>query len=127
VAKYVLDASAVLALVHGEPGHQEVVRLLGDAAISSVNLSEVAAKLIEKGLAIKSIRPDLLALGLEVVPFDEALAFRTAELRPATRRSGLSLGDRVCLATAEMTSAVAVTADRSWSTLKVPVKVQVLR
>jgi PIN domain nuclease of toxin-antitoxin system len=127
VAKYVLDASAVLALVHGEPGHQEVVRLLGDAAISSVNLSEVAAKLIEKGLAIESIRPDLLALGLEVVPFDEALAFRTAELRPATRRSGLSLGDRVCLATAEMTSAVAVTADRSWSTLKVPVKVQVLR
>jgi PIN domain nuclease of toxin-antitoxin system len=127
VAKYVLDASAVLALVHGEPGHQEVVRLLGDAAISSVNLSEVAAKLIEKGLAIESIRPDLLALGLEVVPFDEALAFRTAELRPATRRSGLSLGDRVCLATAEMISAVAVTADRSWSTLKVPVKVQVLR
>jgi len=127
VAKYVLDASAVLALVHGEPGHQEVVRLLEDAAISSVNLSEVAAKLIEKGLTIESIRPDLLALGLEVVSFDEALAFRTAELRPAARRSGLSLGDCVCLATAEMTRAVAVTADRSWSTLKVPVKVRVLR
>jgi PIN domain nuclease of toxin-antitoxin system len=127
VASYVLDASAVLALVHGEPGHLEVVKLLGNAAISSVNLSEVAAKLIEKGLTIESVRPDLLALGLEVLPFDEPLAFRAAEMRPATRRFGLSLGDRACLATAERAKAVAVTADRGWSTLKLSVRVQVLR
>ncbi len=127
MASCVLDASAVLALLQREPGHLQVAKSLGDAAISSVNLSEVAGKLIEKGLTAESIRPDLLALGLEVAPFDEPLAFRAAEMRLATRRAGLSLGDRACLATAEKFKAVAVTADHNWNALKLPVKVLIVR
>jgi PIN domain nuclease of toxin-antitoxin system len=127
VNEYVLDASAVLTLLHREPGHARVAALLGKSAISAVNLCEVASKLADRGLPIHAVQADLLALGFEVISFDASLAFRAAELRSLTRHLGLSLGDRACLATAEARQAVAITADRSWSQLKVGAKVQVVR
>lgn len=53
-------------------------------------------------------------LGLEVAPMTEGQAGRSAELRPATRAAGLSLGDRACLALAAELGAPALTADRGW-------------
>ena len=127
MSAYVLDASAVLALLNREPGHELVAGLLGEAAASTVNLSEVASKLSDKGLDPLSIRPDLLALGLSVIPFDEELAFEAAALRSSTRHAGLSLGDRACLATAAALGATAVTADRDWDRLDLAVKITVVR
>ncbi len=125
--EFVLDASAILSLLHREPGHAEVANLISESAVSAVNLSEVASKLADRGLPPESVKADLLALGFEVVPFDESLALRAAALRPPTRRLGLSLGDRACLATAQARQAIAVTTDRSWSRLKVGTKIQVVR
>ena len=42
-----LDASAVLAVLNGKRGEKKVIPLLPESAISAVNLSEVAAKLLE--------------------------------------------------------------------------------
>ena len=39
-----LDASAVLALVHDEPGADEVAAALPDAALGAANLAEVIGK-----------------------------------------------------------------------------------
>jgi PIN domain nuclease of toxin-antitoxin system len=127
VSDYVLDASAVLSLLHREPGHEQIASVLGRSAICSVNLCEVASKLADQGLPIEAVQSDLLALGFEVITFDETLAFRAAELRSITRRLGLSLGDRACLATAQVRRAIAVTTDRSWSRLKLEAKIQVVR
>jgi PIN domain nuclease of toxin-antitoxin system len=127
VSEYVLDASAVLALLHREPGHARVAALLGKSAISSVNLCEVASTLADRGLPIEAVQADLLALGFEVISFDAPLSFRAAELRSLTHHLGLSLGDRACLATAEACQAVAVTTDRTWSRAKVEAKIQVVR
>ena len=127
VSKYVLDASALLALLQREPGHLQVAKRLGDTAISTVNLCEVASKLMERGLPRESVGPGLLALDLDIVPFDEALAFRAAELRSSTRRFGLSLADRACLATAEAFQATALTTDRSWSRLKLNAGIEIVR
>jgi PIN domain nuclease of toxin-antitoxin system len=127
VSEYVLDASAVLALLHHEPGHQQVAALLRESAISSVNLCEVASKLVDRGLPREAIETDLLALGFKVLVFDEVLAFRAAQLRPPTGFLGLSLGDRACLATAIARQSVAVTTDRSWTRLKVQAEIRVLR
>jgi PIN domain nuclease of toxin-antitoxin system len=48
------------------------------------------------------------------VPVDEDLALQAALMASATRRLGLSLGDRICLALAKRTGLPALTADRSW-------------
>lgn len=122
-----LDASAILAFLYLEPGHGTVARILAGSAVSAVNLCEVAAKLSELGLTGSEIRSEIFALGMDVVSFDEPIAYQAAELRLQTRRHGLSLGDRACLATAASRGAVAVTADRAWSRLKVGVKVKVVR
>jgi PIN domain nuclease of toxin-antitoxin system len=127
VVKYVLDASAVLALLQREPGHQRVEKMLVEAGISAVNLCEVASKLAAKGLEEAIVRPELLALGLEVIPCDEAVAFRAARIHAAARPTGLSLGDSVCLASAAIAGAVAVTTDRAWSRLKGAPRVQQIR
>lgn len=123
----VLDASAVLALFHREPGWESVAASLEGAAISAVNLAEVATRMLERGLLNERVREDLAALRLEIAPFDETLAFEAAGLRSATKHACLSLGDRACLATAKRLGVRAITADRQWSRLRVGVQVQVIR
>ena len=127
MSEFVLDASAVLALLNEETGADTVAALLPDSAISAVNLSEAAARLIERGVPKRRIPQVFRMLALPVVPFDEALAYRAAEFRSTTRKRGLSLGDRACLATAEQLGACAVTADRVWTGLRLPVKIRCIR
>ena len=49
MSEVVLDASALIAVLREEPGAAAVEAVLDDAAISTVNLSEVQAKLVERG------------------------------------------------------------------------------
>jgi ribonuclease VapC len=123
----VLDASALLALLQNEPGGDLVQELLETAAISSVNWSEVAQKALDWQTEIEGLRQELEALGLEIMPFTAPLAEMTARLRPATRQAGLSLGDRACLALAAVLDLPAVTADRVWPDLGLPLKIRVVR
>ncbi len=127
MSRSVFDASAVLALLNREPGRDRVHKLLDDAAISSVNLSEVVAKLIDRGLDRSDIEGELRGLGLELILFDWSLALHSGELRRPTRALGLSFGDRACIATAMSLGAPAVTTDRAWVNLEVGVKVITVR
>ncbi len=117
--KNVLDASAVLAVLNGEPGEKKVIPLLAESVISAVNLSEVAAKLLEAGMDEESAQIAVSVLGIgEIADFTEDLAWNAARLRPLTKQNGLSLGDRACLALAIKLKVPAVTADQEWSKLK---------
>ena len=125
----VIDASALLALLNGEPGGDQVAPLLADAAMSTVNWSEVVQKALAHGVAgtANNLRTDVESLGLELLPFTPAHAETAAALWSSTRHAGLSLGDRACLAVAAELGATAVTADRAWAGLEVPVAVHVVR
>lgn len=117
--KNVLDASAVLAVLNGERGEKKVVPLLAESAISTVNLTEVAAKLLEAGMDETSAQLAVAVLGIgEIVDFTTDSAWEAAVLRPHTKQYGLSLGDRACLALAIKLKVPAVTADKEWSKLK---------
>jgi PIN domain nuclease of toxin-antitoxin system len=69
----------------------------------------------------------LAAMGLDVVAHDAALAMRTGELRPLTRRLGLSLADLACLALAEREQSYVLTADRAWSKVTLGLDIRVIR
>jgi PIN domain nuclease of toxin-antitoxin system len=127
VASIVLDASAVLAHLNGEPGAERVAAYLGDALICAVNFAEVVTKLVERGAALSLIRPALSRYGFEIAVFDEDLAVRTGALRTKTKAFGLSLGDRACLALAERSGLPVLTADRMWKDLGLAVTIEVLR
>lgn len=124
----VLDASALLALLHGETGAERVaVALREGAAMSAVNLSEVLAKLAEAGIPPGLARDRLDALRIEVIAFDAALAYAAALLRVPTRPLGLSFADRACLATAHARTLLALTADRSWAAIADGPTIEVIR
>lgn len=124
-----LDASAVLALLQTEPGHALVQAHIerGNCFISSVNVTEVLTRLIDRGMSVDDAEAVLDALELEVAAFDDTAARAAAALRVATRAQGLSLGDRACLALAAQHKAVAVTADRVWRDVKCGVRVELIR
>lgn len=123
----VLDASALLALLDGEPGQEVVALLVPGAVIGTVNLAEVVGKLAERGMPEGGIREALDGLALEVHPADEELAYAAGVLRPRTREQGLSLGDRACLAVASMLDMPTYTADRAWAELDLDIEVRLIR
>lgn len=126
----VLDASALLALIQNEPGAELVSETIthDKAVISSVNLSEVIAKLAESGMPEAAIRDFQDQLPVEVIDFKQATALEAGLLRPSTRQFGLSLGDRACLATAKTMGHLPIlTADKSWAKLGEDFKITVLR
>lgn len=125
--KCVLDASALLALLQGEPGADEVQQLLQTAAMCSVNWSEVLQKALDRQTEIEGLQGELEALGLEILPFTAVLAETTARLRESTRHAGLSLGDRACLSLAAVLSLPAVTTDRVWAEIGLAIDVRVVR
>lgn len=123
---FVLDSSALLAVINQENGQDVVRPVLTSSWISSVNLSEVLAKFAENNLPTAEALDEVTQLGLTIVEFDAEQARRTAELRPLTKHLGLSLGDRACLALARSLSATAMTADKVWASLKI-CKVKLIR
>ena len=52
----VLDASAVLALMHDEPGADVVAAAVGAASLGTVNLAEVIGKLVDAGVDVRPVR-----------------------------------------------------------------------
>lgn len=127
MAKTVLDASALLAFVNREPGAERVTAVLGEAAISTVNFSEVVTKLALRNRSPQRILDELTEFELEVVDFSRALAEDAGLLATATRGQGLSLGDRACLALARRENAVALTADNAWRQVQVGIEIQFIR
>ena len=122
-----LDSSAVLALLFAETGGEHVAAVLSGAAISSVNLSEVVAKMYDRGLGPELVAANLSDLELTVIPFDRAMAERAGALREPTRANGLSFGDRACLATAEVCGLSILTADRAWQAVDIGIVIKQLR
>ena len=117
----VLDASALLAYLWHEPGHDTVAQHIEQSKVlmSSVNLSEVLSRAADKGMSPSAMAALQASLPFEIIPFDRAQAQTAASLRPPTKALGLSLGDRACLALAIERQAVALTADRVWQELEI--------
>jgi ribonuclease VapC len=115
--EYVLDSTALIAVMQVEPGHQRVEDLLERSAISAVNLAETVHKLVQRGSPTDQIRGSLAHLELAVEEWTEDLAYRSSEFTQYTKSHGLSLGDRACLTLAAHLRATAVTSDRAWRRL----------
>ena len=92
----VFDASAVLALMQGEPGADKLRDLQPDAVVNAVNAAEVLAKLVNRGMPAAEAQAAYDALHLETTPFDPAMVAVSARYV----RKGVSLGDRCFLAAA---------------------------
>jgi PIN domain nuclease of toxin-antitoxin system len=123
----VLDASALLAFLFREPGHDQVLPEIAGGCMSAVNLSEVLGRFVRDGHDTVLVGRRIREAGLEIVPFEMEDAVLAANLRGQNDRVGLSLGDRACLALAMARGLPAITADRLWADLRLPVPIRLIR
>lgn len=125
---HVMDSSALLAVTKGEKGAETVMELIeaNDCVISSVNMAEVATRMLDLGLPLNELKRALGLFNMDVIDFNEEQAMACAELRPLTKSAGLSLGDRACLGLAKLMDGTAVSSDRPWMAIAEAVGVKVL-
>jgi ribonuclease VapC len=127
LAEYVLDASALIALVNKERGADKVRPLMTHAVISTVNYCETIQCLRRGGMPLEEVKVALTPLVSRPIPFDETLAYIAASMHERTGDRGLSFGDRACLALAQSLELPAVTAEREWERVDVGVKIIKIR
>jgi ribonuclease VapC len=126
-SKVVLDASAILAVLFSETGCDALVPLLDGALASAVNLAEVHAVLVRRGVDADVAWRQLEALGCEFSPMDAEQARVAGELAGRRGAGELSLGDRACLALAIQRKATVYTTIAAWKKLALGIEVEVIR
>jgi PIN domain nuclease of toxin-antitoxin system len=126
-ARYVLDSSALIALVRRERGWEKVDAALERSVICAVNLAESFSKLVHKGGDQRLVARLLQDLALEVLPFDEELAWASRDLCSLAWTHGVSFADRAWLALARHLRLHAMTSDEAWKKLSIGASVTLLR
>jgi ribonuclease VapC len=116
-----------MALLDSEPGAAIVAAIIFTSTISAVNLAEVYSVLSARGEDGVAALGEIRFAVEQVVPFTEQQAEIAGALRLQTKRLGLSLGDRACLALAMMLNADVYTADKAWATLQLPCTIHLIR
>ena len=108
------DSSALLCFLQGESGADVVETALDDdgGRCSAANWSEAAQKVRARSGDWDLARGILESYGLEVEPVTRVDAELAAALWQAG--TGLSLADRICLATGQRLDAGVYTADSAW-------------
>lgn len=129
----VLDASALVALLFKEQGHETIVRIIRAGAVTTATgLAEAldVARRRNHGLSSAELLDALGELGLEVEPLDlpdglamaDLLALAEAKRKQQPGIGSLSLGDAACLAVAQRLELPAVFSDGTWEVLDLPIQ-----
>jgi ribonuclease VapC len=121
------DASAILAYIGFEKGSDAVAEHLADLSITAVNLAEIVTVLSLRGVKSDWIESSVLRVFSNILPFDREQARVAGSLAILTKKQGLSLGDRACLATAIVLDARVLTADQAWRKLNLGVEIVMIR
>jgi len=122
----VLDATAILAVLFNEPGSDAILPLLEHATVSAVNLAEVHAQLLRRGVKADMAWKSLQDLGVEVCLFDARQARLAGDLATTSRGTPLSLGDRACLALAITRKSTVYTTNAAWRKLGLDIEMETI-
>jgi PIN domain nuclease of toxin-antitoxin system len=123
----VLDTSALLAVILGEPGSDMVLAEADGALVCAVNLFEILDVAARQGYDPVLVREQLDRMGLAFAHFDDAEAMIAPTLPRKIGKRGLSLADRCCLAFAVARGLPVLTGDRDWMKLDLPIEVRLIR
>lgn len=122
MSSVILDSSAVLALIHNEPGCKVVKPLLPNAVMSSVNVAEVVGILRARyKMPQHEITEMIEELIQTIASFNAAQAYIVGEIEKINREQklGLSLADKACVSLGEVMNAPVYTADKAWAKVKI--------
>jgi ribonuclease VapC len=124
---FVLDTSAVLASILGEPGGDYVHDVMLGSEVSAVNLGEIYTKLVERGVSLEAAVTEVGRFDFRIRAFRDAHAAQVAALHLLTKHLGLSFGDRACLAQGRLSGLPVLTADKDWAKLDIGIDIRQIR
>jgi PIN domain nuclease of toxin-antitoxin system len=127
VSNIVLDASAVLAVAHKEPGADVVLKARSQAIVSAVNHAEVVSKLVQKHIAFEEVQIFVAEVFPHVIPFDLEQANAAGRLHAATRKNEFSYADCACIALATIRGIPLLTGDKKWLKIETAVEIRLFR
>ncbi|MEP3480861.1 MAG: type II toxin-antitoxin system VapC family toxin [Fuerstiella sp.] len=127
MSEFVLDASAVIAVLRNEPGADTVWPLLQGSLISAVNLAEVLCASQRRGIPPERDAETIRKMQVKIVPFDGGQAQMLADILLLTIGSSVGFADRACLALAKSQNMIALTGDHDWLKHDVGVEVRLFR
>jgi ribonuclease VapC len=130
--KIVIDTSAIIALLNQEKGFEVIERELGNAIVSSVNFSEAITvanrEIFENDKTFRIGGINLLRNTFpHIIDFNIEQAIIAASFDEITKKYGLSLGDRACLALAKYKNYSVLTGDRVWKELELGIDIRLIR
>jgi ribonuclease VapC len=117
--RFVIDASAVIAVLRSERGSDFIAPLCSSAIISAVNLQEVVKALTLRGVAIDVVKAMIDNLQLEICSHGEDEAYAAAVLVKQTSQYRSGLADRTCIALAIARNLPVLTTNRAWAQLAI--------
>ncbi|MET1755926.1 type II toxin-antitoxin system VapC family toxin [Novosphingobium sp. RD2P27] len=115
MSEFVLDASALIAMLKQEKGAAKVAKGIASARMCAVNYAEVISHYSHLGMPPAAIDAMLDPLPIAIIPADRDISRIAGRLRAVTSSAGLSLGDRYCLALAHRDGLPAWTSDTQWN------------
>ncbi len=127
MSSVVLDASAVLAVLHRERGGEVVEPVLHGATMSAVNYGEVLKKTVEFNGSLAKVELFLTQQRLQIVPFVQLHARVAAEIYPETKTLGLSFADRACLSLGKTIGRPIYTAEQRFAEANIGVEIKLIR
>jgi PIN domain nuclease of toxin-antitoxin system len=127
----VLDASAIYAVIKGEPGGLDVNKILDQSVATTYNIAEVVNKMVlrkqathaESWLLLESLIPNTYPVDMEL----SEIATGFSQIIDSS--FGISLGDKLCLALGKHLNKTIYTADHAWKQFetKLNLKIKLIR
>ncbi|EIZ78137.1 PilT protein [Novosphingobium sp. Rr 2-17] len=127
MSEFVLDASALIAMLKQEKGAVKVAKAIASARMCVVNYAEVVSHYAHLGMPPAALDAMLDPLPITIVAADKEISRIAGRLRVVTSSAGLSLGDRYCLALAQRDGLPAWTSDTHWNLVADDVGVKVVQ
>jgi ribonuclease VapC len=124
---FVLDASALLALMLNEDGADVVRQAPRGSEISIINFGEVLTRLVKLGRSANEEWAAIDRLPYRIRAFRDAHAAAVARMQPTTEHLGLSFGDRACLVQAQFSGFPVLTADGRMAQAQVGLDIRMIR
>ena len=126
--QFLLDASAILAVLQGEKGADFVIDIIEQGAnMTTLNISEVMSKLYQKNYSKAEINSCINELAINFIDINITIATLAASYYTKTKSLGLSMADKICLATAKLGNYTIITADKDWAKTNFGVDIKLIR
>ncbi len=122
--KILLDASAYIAFLNKETGYDIIENVIQKASINTVTYTEIISFYARQGLDDLILHE--LCKYVNIININEDICFNAGNLIKISKEYGLSLGDRLCLATAIHYKLDVYTSDKIWAQLTKDLKLNII-